>query len=118
MRKVLLNNYELAVLHKGAAEERDNGIQIHSWPKYETNELLGDYYAWALEEAKVDYEVVVGALKDLFQWWATYFTCGEETARAIHKEYNDELVRELTEQCEATRRKNEKELEAMLYGEQ
>lgn len=118
MRKSLLNNYELAVLHKGAAEERDNGIQIHSFPQFETQELLDDYYAWALEGAKVDYEVVVGALKDLFQWWATYFTCGEETARAIWKEYNDELVRELTEQCEATRRKNVEELEAMLNVKQ
>lgn len=118
MKKTLLNNYELAVLHKGAAEEREKGIQIHSWPRMETNELLSDYYAWALEGAKVDYQVVVGALKDLFEWWAAYFACGEDTARAIWNEYNDELVRELTEQCEATRRKNEKELEAMLYGKQ
>lgn len=95
MRKSLLNNYELAVLHRGAEEERNNGIHIHSYPKNETQELLSDYYAWALEGANVDYEIVVGALKDLFQWWATYFTCGEETARAIKKEYDDERMAEL-----------------------
>ncbi|WP_299043840.1 hypothetical protein [uncultured Campylobacter sp.] len=114
MKKTLLNNYELAVLHRGANEEKEKGVMIHSWPKYETNELLCDYYAWAMEGAKVDYEIVVEALKDLFQWWATYFTCGEETARAIHKEYNDELVRELTARCEAARKKNIEELEEIL----
>ena len=118
MRKRLLNNYELAVLHKGAEMERNNGVQIHSYPQFETQELLDDYYAWALEGAKVDYEIVIGALKDLFQWWATYFACGEETARAIHKEYNEELIRELNEICEANIRKNEEELEAMLNVKQ
>ena len=100
MKKSLLNNYELAVLHRGAQEERNNGIHIHSYPKFETQELLDDYYAWALEGAKVDYEIVISALKDLFQWWATYFTCGEETARAIKKEYDDEFMAELEKKHE------------------
>lgn len=103
MRKELLNNYELAVLHRGAEEER-NGIHIHSYPKYETQELLNDYYAWALEGAKVDYEIVIEALKDLFQWWATYFACGEETARAIHKEYLDAHLAEIEAKQEAYRK--------------
>ena len=102
MRKSLLNNYELAVLHRGAEEER-NGIHIHAYPKYETQELLDDYYAWALEGAKVDYEIVISALKDLFQWWATYFTLGEETARAIKKEYDDAIIAEIEAKQEAYR---------------
>lgn len=101
MRKSLLNNYELAVLHRGAEEER-KGVSIHSYPKNETQELLNDYYAWALEGAKVDYQIVVGALKDLFQWWATYFTCGEETARAIKREYDEELMAELDKKHQET----------------
>lgn len=95
MKKTLLSNYELAVLNKGAEVERNNGIHIHSYPLLETNELLQDYYAWALEGAKVDYEIVVSALKSCFEWWATYFTCGEETARAIKAEYDAELMAEL-----------------------
>lgn len=99
MKKSLLNNYELAVLHRGAKEER-NGIHIHSYPKYETQELLNDYYAWAMEGAKVDYEIVIDALKSCFEWWATYFACGEETARAIKKEYDDEFMAELEKKHE------------------
>lgn len=110
MRKSLLNNYELAVLHKGAEMERNNGVEIHSYPKFETQELLDDYYAWALEGAKVDYEIVVAALKDLFQWWATYFALGEETAKAIQREYDEELMRELNKICEENRKKWEAEL--------
>lgn len=102
MRKSLLNNYELAVLHRGAEEER-KGVSIHSYPKYETQELLDDYYAWVLEGAKVDYQIVIEALKDLFQWWATYFACGEETARAIQKEYDDAIIAEIEAKQEAYR---------------
>lgn len=94
MRKTLLNNYQLAVLHRGAQEER-KGISIHSYPKYETQELLNDYYAWTLEGAKLDYEIVISALKQCFDFWSCYFTCGEETARAIQKEYHEELMAEL-----------------------
>lgn len=115
MAKALLNNYELAVLHKGAEEER-KGISIHSYPKNETQELLSDYYAWALEGAKVDYEIVVSALKSCFEWWATYFALGEETARAIHKEYTEEIIREIEAKCEERYRKTEKEMEVLLNG--
>lgn len=114
MKKELLNNYELAVLHKGAAVEKEQGISIHSWPKYETNELLVEYYSWAMEGAKVDYEIVISALKDLFQWWAAYFACGEDTARAIHQEYHEEMMAELTAKVEAGRRRNIEELEEIL----
>lgn len=99
MKKELLNNYQLAVLHRGAEEER-KGIHIHAYPKDETQGLLNDYYAWALEGAKVDYEIVVSALKQCYDFWSCYFTCGEETARAIKKEYHDELMAELDKQHE------------------
>lgn len=111
MIKTKLNNYELAVLYRGAEEERNNGVEIHSYPKFETQELLDEYFEWAMEGKKVDYEIVIDALKDLFQWWATYFACGEETARAIQKEYDDEIIRELTEKCE---RRYQEELEGFL----
>lgn len=114
MEKTLLNNYELAVLQKGAEVERTLGISIHAFPKYETNELLADYYAWALEGTKVDYKIVVGALRSCYDFWAVYFAIGEEEARAIHKAYTDEIIKEVEQRCEEHRKKREEEMEVLV----
>lgn len=81
-----LNNYQLAVLNRGA-EEESKGFFICGYPKQETTSLIRKYKQfinnkWNCEE----YELLYLALLDLYDFWAAYFALGADVALLLHEE--------------------------------
>lgn len=91
-----LNKYQLTVLNKGA-EEENNGIHINFYPEKETNELLSKYQKYIENkwDESDEFEIIVYALLDLFDFWACYFACGSQCAFGIHDEGREALLEEL-----------------------
>jgi len=77
------------VLERGIEMEKA-GVQVHSYPRNETEALLIQYYQYVYDGIKCDIEIVIGALSTLYDFWACYFAAGADTAFYI-KALEDDL---------------------------
>lgn len=108
----LLNHYQLQVLEQAVNAEK-GGVHPHAYPRNETETLLIRYYQYVYDGTPCDIEIVAGALRSLYDFWACYFACGADTAFAIKEEYHRILMAELEEK----HRKWEEEANARLEQE-
>lgn len=94
-------------------EEEKKGARIHLYPKNETMETLQRYIR-AQEEQSIDNEICVAALHDIADYWKIYFEEGEKKAKQIQKKKREQTQKEINEELEIIKRREEERALAAL----
>lgn len=109
----LLNEKERSFLEQCINEEKENEVHYHSYPKYETAELVKDYakrlYTVVKEnggnpEEDMMLETYTNTLRHLIEFWEVYFKEGKAAAFKWQKDY-DEAQRAKIEKLKQDREK-------------